>query len=133
MTFPSPTPDVAQLQETPGSGLTKDPAPLPCEPSRHTHQLSPLFEVLPPSLGPPPALLQEAVSSLSDMAPGTSFRYVLPDLSAERDPSKVTQVVLCSGKHYYALDKYRREQERTDVAIVRMEVSCWSLPPCACP
>lgn len=92
-----------------------------------------VFEVLPPSLGPPPAHLQEAVSSLSDMAPGTSFRYVLPDLSAERDPSKVTQVVLCSGKHYYALDKYRREQERTDVAIVRMEVSCRSLPPCARP
>ena len=102
-----------------------------------------VFEVLPPSLGPPPslprpsscppALLQEAVSSLSDMSPGTSFRYVLPDLSAERDPSKVTQVVLCSGKHYYALDKYRREQERTDVAIVRMEVSCRSLPPCARP
>ena len=41
MTYPFPTPDVAQLQETPGSGLTKDPAPLPCEPSRHTHQLSP--------------------------------------------------------------------------------------------
>lgn len=57
------------------------------------------------------------------MAPGTSFQYVLSDPSAERDPSKVTQVVLCSGKHYYALDKYRREQERTDVAIVRMEVS----------
>lgn len=71
------------------------------------------------------------MSSLSEMGPGTSFQYVLPDLSAEKDPSRVTQVVLCSGKHYYILDKYRKEQERTDVAIVRLEVSGQSSPPCA--
>ena len=57
------------------------------------------------------------------MAPGTTFQYVLQDPLAEREPSKVSQVVLCSGKHYYTLDKYRKEHKRTDVAIVRVEVS----------
>lgn len=38
-------------------------------------------------------------------------------------------MVLCSGKHYYALDAYRREKEVRDTAIIRLEVSnnCYSV------
>jgi 2-oxoglutarate dehydrogenase E1 component len=37
------------------------------------------------------------------------------------DPAKVHKVVFCSGKIWYELDKERRDQGRTDVALVRLE------------
>ena len=32
------------------------------------------------------------------------------------------RVILCSGKHFYALDNYRKENHITDTAIIRLEV-----------
>ncbi|XP_031754904.1 probable 2-oxoglutarate dehydrogenase E1 component DHKTD1, mitochondrial isoform X1 [Xenopus tropicalis] len=65
-----------------------------------------------------------AVSSLEDMAPGKTFRPVIGDSSA--DPKSVSKVILCSGKHYYALHKQREalgEQGRS-FAIIRVEELC---------
>ena len=33
------------------------------------------------------------------------------------------RVILCSGKHYYALDAYRKANNIQNVAIIRIEVS----------
>ncbi len=66
----------------------------------------------------PKSLLRhpECVSPLEDLAQG-AFHRVLPDTGSE----SATRVLLCTGKLYYELDKYRRDQERSDVAIVRLE------------
>ena len=58
---------------------------------------------------------QEAVSPLDDLVHG-EFRTVLPDA-----PSPVRRILLCSGKIYYDLEKQRREGNRNDVAIIRVE------------
>ncbi|KAM9854670.1 2-oxoadipate dehydrogenase complex component E1 [Aulostomus maculatus] len=64
-----------------------------------------------------------AASSLADMAPGTSFRPVLGDTSVSGE--SVQKVVLCSGKHYYALLKERDSAAaKQDTALVRVEELC---------
>ena len=35
----------------------------------------------------------------------------------------VRRVILCSGKHYYALDAYRKEKGLTNTALIRLEVT----------
>jgi 2-oxoglutarate dehydrogenase E1 component len=69
----------------------------------------------------PKSLLRhkEAVSSLVDLADGT-FQTVIGD-AGTLDPKKVKRVVVCSGKVYYELLAYRREQKIDDIAIVRLE------------
>ena len=68
----------------------------------------------------PKSLLRhaEAVSDLDDLAEG-SFERILPDRTV--DPKKVKKILLTSGKLYYELDKERRDTERGDVAILRLE------------
>ena len=61
-----------------------------------------------------------AVSSIEDFGPGTRFQEVLDDPTVE-DASKVKRVLLCSGKVYFDLAKRKQEDERSDVAIVRLE------------
>uniref|UniRef100_A0A8C4ILY8 2-oxoadipate dehydrogenase complex component E1 n=1 Tax=Dicentrarchus labrax TaxID=13489 RepID=A0A8C4ILY8_DICLA len=62
--------------------------------------------------------LQGAVSSLAELAPGTSFKPVLGDTS-------VSKVVLCSGKHYYALLKQRETSAANqNTALIRVEELC---------
>ncbi|XP_054475326.1 2-oxoadipate dehydrogenase complex component E1 [Anoplopoma fimbria] len=64
-----------------------------------------------------------AASSLTDMAPGTSFRPVLGDNSVPAE--SVHKVVLCSGKHYYALLKQRETSAANqNTALVRLEELC---------
>ncbi|MGH0136908.1 UNVERIFIED_CONTAM: hypothetical protein FKN15_036750 [Acipenser sinensis] len=65
-----------------------------------------------------------AVSSLSDLAPGTTFKPVLGDPSV--DPKNVSRVVLCSGKHYYALLKQREAsgEAQKNTALIRVEELC---------
>uniref|UniRef100_A0A8C8RNY5 2-oxoadipate dehydrogenase complex component E1 n=1 Tax=Pelusios castaneus TaxID=367368 RepID=A0A8C8RNY5_9SAUR len=65
-----------------------------------------------------------AVSTFQDMAPGTTFKPVIGDLSV--NPKSVSRVVLCSGKHYYALVKQREQLEemKHSTAIVRLEELC---------
>jgi multifunctional 2-oxoglutarate metabolism enzyme len=62
--------------------------------------------------------LKAAVSDVEDFTNG-SFQPVLADRGA--DPAAVRRVLLCSGKVYYDLMAARAEQQRTDVAIVRVE------------
>ncbi|KAM9376666.1 2-oxoadipate dehydrogenase complex component E1 isoform 2-T2 [Pholidichthys leucotaenia] len=64
-----------------------------------------------------------AVSNLTEMAPGTCFRPVLGDTAAT--PESVQKVVLCSGKHYYALLKQREMTGATqNTALIRVEELC---------
>ena len=39
-------------------------------------------------------------------------------------------MVLCSGKHYYTLDAYRRKKGVKDTAIIRVEVGSSSTAVC---
>ncbi|KAI8505674.1 putative 2-oxoglutarate dehydrogenase E1 component DHKTD1, mitochondrial, partial [Branchiostoma belcheri] len=66
--------------------------------------------------------LPAATSTLEDMAPGTFFKPVLGDQGA--DPTRVTRVVFCSGKHYYGLAKEREARGAAEVAIIRIEELC---------
>lgn len=71
----------------------------------------------------PKSLLRHrmAVSSLADMAEGTRFQYVIPEIDPIDAPDTVRRVVLCSGKVYYDLLQERRAKGITDVAILRLE------------
>ncbi len=62
--------------------------------------------------------LKAAVSQLDEFTTGT-FRPVIGDDTV--NPVDVTRVVLCSGKVYYDLAAARKEADRKDVAIVRVE------------
>ncbi|HEX3633144.1 MAG TPA: 2-oxoglutarate dehydrogenase E1 component [Casimicrobiaceae bacterium] len=69
----------------------------------------------------PKSLLRhkEAVSTMDELAAG-KFQTVIGDV----DPlvaSNVRRVVVCSGKVYYDLSAYRREQKIADIAIIRLE------------
>uniref|UniRef100_A0A6M2DDZ7 Putative 2-oxoglutarate dehydrogenase e1 subunit n=1 Tax=Xenopsylla cheopis TaxID=163159 RepID=A0A6M2DDZ7_XENCH len=99
----------------------------PTTPAQYYHLLrrqmvrnfrKPLVVVAPKTL----LRLPEASSSLSEMAPGTTFQPVLGDKTV--DPSAVNKVIFCSGKHYYALNAERTERKLKDVAIVRLESLC---------
>ncbi|NNG36624.1 multifunctional oxoglutarate decarboxylase/oxoglutarate dehydrogenase thiamine pyrophosphate-binding subunit/dihydrolipoyllysine-residue succinyltransferase subunit [Nakamurella aerolata] len=59
-----------------------------------------------------------AVSSVDDFTSG-KFESVLGDITV--DPAAVRRVLLTSGKLYYELDAYRRKQDITDTAIIRLE------------
>jgi 2-oxoglutarate dehydrogenase E1 component len=74
----------------------------------------------------PKSLLRHpaAVSQLDDFLEG-HFQRVLSDTGrvgeTPIDPARVDRILLCSGKVYYDLEQRRLEQERTDVAILRLE------------
>ena len=67
--------------------------------------------------------LSEAVSTLEEMSPGTHFKPVLSDPNTV-STGAVTHGILCSGKHYYALDQYRRENGVKNCVIIRIESLC---------
>ncbi|MEM0997823.1 MAG: 2-oxoglutarate dehydrogenase E1 component [Bacteroidota bacterium] len=62
--------------------------------------------------------LPQATSKLSEMTSGR-FQEVIDDATAK--PESVKRVLMCSGKIYYELLKRRDEEERADIAIVRVE------------
>ncbi|XP_054377620.1 2-oxoadipate dehydrogenase complex component E1 isoform X2 [Pongo abelii] len=68
--------------------------------------------------------LPAAVSTLQEMAPGTTFNPVIGDSSV--DPKKVKTLVFCSGKHFYSLMKQRESlgAKKHDFAIIRVEELC---------
>lgn len=70
----------------------------------------------------PKSLLRHkrAVSSLADMAAGSTFHRVLDDL-APCDPDKIRRLVMCTGKVYYDLLDAREQSERDDVYLLRVE------------
>ncbi|MDQ6658097.1 MAG: multifunctional oxoglutarate decarboxylase/oxoglutarate dehydrogenase thiamine pyrophosphate-binding subunit/dihydrolipoyllysine-residue succinyltransferase subunit, partial [Actinomycetota bacterium] len=59
-----------------------------------------------------------AVSSVEDFTQG-KFESVLPDITVGSE--NVRRVLLTTGKLYYELDAYRRKQNITDTAIIRLE------------
>src|SRR5438034_420312 len=67
----------------------------------------------------PKSLLRhpQAVSPLTELTDG-GFRLMLDDPSP---PSAARRLVICAGKIFYALDAARREKQRDDVALVRIE------------
>ena len=69
----------------------------------------------------PKSLLRhkEAVSSLGELADGR-WQNVIGEVDT-LDAKKVRRVLLCSGKVYYELAAYRREQKISDIAILRVE------------
>ncbi|MDE2582110.1 MAG: 2-oxoglutarate dehydrogenase E1 component, partial [Rhodospirillales bacterium] len=71
----------------------------------------------------PKSLLRHklAVSPLEDMASGSSFRFVIPEIDDIAPPERVRRVVICTGKVYYDLLAQRRERKVNDVAILRLE------------
>ena len=71
----------------------------------------------------PKSLLRNklCVSSLSDMAPGTSFKRVIPNTNGCASGSRVKRVILCSGKVYYDLFEERRTRDIKNIALVRLE------------
>ncbi|NML18803.1 2-oxoglutarate dehydrogenase E1 component [Azohydromonas caseinilytica] len=70
---------------------------------------------------PKSVLAKEAGShcSIDQLVAGT-FEPVLQEAELAAYAG-ATRVVLCSGKLYYALERARREQGRTDVALLRLE------------
>ncbi|NLC37521.1 MAG: 2-oxoglutarate dehydrogenase E1 component, partial [Alcaligenaceae bacterium] len=70
----------------------------------------------------PKSLLRnkDATSPLEDLANG-QFLPVIGEADASIDPAGVQRVIVCSGKVYYDLVNARREGERNDVAILRVE------------
>lgn len=75
----------------------------------------PLIAISPKSLLRHPL----AVSTLDELING-EFKTVIGELD-NLDPAQVKRVVLCSGKVYYDLLEERRQREKTDVAIIRIE------------
>jgi 2-oxoglutarate dehydrogenase E1 component len=71
----------------------------------------------------PKSLLRhpQCVSKLSDMAEGTTFQEVLDDDKLTVPPERVTRLILCSGKVYYDLIKFREESKIKNAAIIRIE------------
>ncbi len=80
----------------------------------------------------PKSLLRHkrAVSSLADMAEGSSFHRVMVDGAeagqdvggvALKGDDKINRVILCSGKVYFDLIEQRAKSGRDDVYILRLE------------
>jgi 2-oxoglutarate dehydrogenase E1 component len=69
----------------------------------------------------PKSLLRhkEAVSTLDDLARG-HFHTVIGD-GAALEAKNVRRVIVCSGKVYYDLLAYRRENKIADIAVIRLE------------
>ncbi len=59
----------------------------------------------------------ECVSTIEECTGKTSFMEVIPDNKVK----KAKRLLFCSGKVYYELDEYRRNNNISDVAIVRIE------------
>lgn len=71
----------------------------------------------------PKSLLRHPLcqSKLEDMAEGTTFQEVLDDDHLAVAPERVTRLILCSGKVYYDLVKFREEEKIKNAAIIRLE------------
>lgn len=71
----------------------------------------------------PKSLLRhpQAVSKFADMAEGTTFQEILDDEHLESSPDRVTRLIFCSGKVYYDLLDFRRENKIKNAAIIRVE------------
>lgn len=62
--------------------------------------------------------LHDTYSHIDEFSSG-SFKEVIDDSDAQ--PEEVTKVLLCSGKLYFELEGKKKDDERKDVAVIRME------------
>jgi 2-oxoglutarate dehydrogenase E1 component len=62
---------------------------------------------------------QQSFSTLNELCQG-SFQELLPDVT-QGNESSVRRVVICSGKVYFDLYEERAQQQRSDVALIRIE------------
>jgi 2-oxoglutarate dehydrogenase E1 component len=71
----------------------------------------------------PKSLLRhkEAVSTLEDMGPGSTFHRVLYDNEVLCKPKDVKRIVMCSGKVYYDLKARRDELNQKETFFLRLE------------
>ena len=72
----------------------------------------------------PKSLLRhkQAVSSLEELGPGTTFRQIIAEENRNLvDNTKIRRVVLCSGKIFYELNTMRELLNIKDVALIRVE------------
>ncbi len=71
----------------------------------------------------PKSLLRhkEAVSTLADFGPATSFRRILAETEQLAEAAKIRRIILCSGKVYFDLLAERRKRKLDDIAILRIE------------
>uniref|UniRef100_K3WND9 2-oxoglutarate dehydrogenase, mitochondrial n=1 Tax=Globisporangium ultimum (strain ATCC 200006 / CBS 805.95 / DAOM BR144) TaxID=431595 RepID=K3WND9_GLOUD len=85
----------------------------------HRDFRKPLISVQPKHL----LRLRQASSKLEDMAEGTQFHRVIPEVSPEKlvKDEDVKRVVFCSGKIYYELAQEREERGIDNIALVRVE------------
>lgn len=69
----------------------------------------------------PKSLLRHrlAVSSLEDLSSG-QFQLVIPEID-KITPKSVKKIILCTGKVYYELLQKRRDLDKKDIAILRIE------------
>jgi 2-oxoglutarate dehydrogenase E1 component len=63
--------------------------------------------------------LKDSASQLEELA-GGKFQTVIGE-TEKLDPKKVRRLIFCSGKVYYDLIHYRRQQKIADVAVIRLE------------
>ncbi|HLG48312.1 MAG TPA: 2-oxoglutarate dehydrogenase E1 component [Reyranella sp.] len=71
----------------------------------------------------PKSLLRhkDAVSTLEDFGPGSSFHRILGETDQIAPGERVRRVLLCSGKVYFDLVAERRKRKIDDIAIIRIE------------
>ncbi len=62
----------------------------------------------------------EVASSLDDLADG-GFQRVIPDPRRGQDDARVREILLCSGKVYFELERHRARLGRDDIHILRLE------------
>jgi 2-oxoglutarate dehydrogenase E1 component len=69
----------------------------------------------------PKSLLRhpEAKSSKKEFLSGT-FKEIIDDASAD-NKKKIKRLIFTSGKVYYELNKFRKDNKRDDTAIIRIE------------
>ncbi len=70
----------------------------------------------------PKSLLRhpQATSTMEELSKG-EFQTVIPETSSKLDPQKIRQIIMCSGKIYYALKETRDARGIDDIAIIRIE------------
>jgi 2-oxoglutarate dehydrogenase E1 component len=98
---------------------------VPTTPAQYFHMLRrqalrrperPMIVMTPKSLLRHP----KATSTIAELTEG-GFRHVLADPTVE-DATKVTRLVLCSGKVYYDIQGHERREEAAAVAVGRLEL-----------
>jgi 2-oxoglutarate dehydrogenase E1 component len=84
---------------------------------KHRDFRKPLVVMTPKSLLSRP----EAVSPIGDFTEGSCFQEVLPDPDPAIRPEEVDRLIFCTGKVFYDLLAWRREQQIGNTAIIRIE------------